>query len=259
MSTKPVRVSTKSPLMRCAFLLQAAAIAACASNPDAGADGQSQTTGPATMTPSQSTAGAPAAAMAGSSASPAQAGSTAAPSTPAAGGPAAAAAGSMSASMTGTAGSSAAGTMAMAGAAGSSAAAAGASGEAGSTGGAAGGGATGAGGATFTAVFDAMFASSAAAGCGSCHGAAPTPSLNGGLGGLMTKEAAYSALVGKMSSSAMCSGMPYVTAGDPEASLLYQKVATTPMCGMRMPPGSMVEAADQELLKTWIMAGAKDD
>jgi hypothetical protein len=104
-----------------------------------------------------------------------------------------------------------------------------------------------------------MFASSAAAGCGSCHGAAASPSLNGGLGGLSSKEATHTALVGKMSSSAMCTGKPYVTAGDPEGSLLYQKVAAAPMCGMRMPPGGMLQAADVELLKGWIMAGAKND
>ena len=112
---------------------------------------------------------------------------------------------------------------------------------------------------TFTKVFDAMFASSAAAGCGSCHGVPANPSLNGGLGGLMTKDAAHTALVGKMSSSSMCSGKAYVTAGDPEGSLLYQKVAAAPMCGMRMPPGGMVDAASVELLKGWIMGGAKND
>lgn len=104
-----------------------------------------------------------------------------------------------------------------------------------------------------------MFASSAAAGCGACHGSGPNPSLNGGLGGLNSKEAAHTALVGKASSSAMCSGKTYVTAGDPEGSLLYQKVAATPMCGMRMPPGGMLDAANVELLKGWIMAGARND
>lgn len=267
-STKPVRVSKRSQLLGCAFILQAAAIAACASDSD---PAEGTMTGTMTSTPSQ-TAGSPATTTAGTSA--ASAGSAAA----AAGRPATGTAGTPGAA-TGTAGSTAAAAGSSAGAAGSSAGAAGSSagaagssagaagsgsdpaasgGEAGSSGGAAGGGAT-AGGATFTQVFDAMFASSAAVGCGACHGTGPNPNLNGGLGGLMTKEAAYEALVGKTSSSAMCSGETYVKAGDPEGSLLYQKVAAAPMCGMRMPPGGMVPASDVELLKNWIMAGAMND
>jgi hypothetical protein len=144
------------------------------------------------------------------------------------------------------------GTSAAAGAAAGAAAA-------GTSGGAAGSGMMAGGGATWSSVYDALFAMSAAAGCGTCHGAAASPALNGGLGGLSDKAAAHTALVGKMSSSAMCSGKPYVTAGDPEGSLLYEKIAGAPMCGMRMPPGSTVMSADVEKLKAWIMAGAKDD
>jgi hypothetical protein len=97
------------------------------------------------------------------------------------------------------------------------------------------------------------------AGCGACHGGAANPSLNGNFGGLNTKEAAYTALVGKMAVGAMCTGKTYVVAGQPEMSLLYQKVASAPMCGMRMPPGGMLAADKVELLKTWIMGGAKND
>jgi len=75
----------------------------------------------------------------------------------------------------------------------------------------------------------------------------------------MTKDAAYTALVGKTSSSSMCTGETYVKAGDAEGSLLYQKVNAAPKCGMRMPPGGMVPASDVELLKSWITAGAKND
>jgi hypothetical protein len=264
MSTKPVRLLNRSQLLGCAFILQAAAISACATEAD---PGESAPTG-MTTTPAQTGAGAPAASAAGAAAragSPATAtagrpasGAAGTPSTA----PASGAAGSAGAKATGAAGSEAgaAGSAAAgSGAAGSSSGAAGASSStAGSSGGAAGGGAA-TGGVTFTKVFDAMFASSAAAGCGSCHGAPANPSLNGGLGGLMTKEAAHTALVGKMSSSSMCSGETYVTAGDPEGSLLYQKVAAAPMCGMRMPPGGMVDAVSVELLKGWIMGGAKND
>jgi hypothetical protein len=108
-------------------------------------------------------------------------------------------------------------------------------------------------------VYDALFASSAAAGCVACHGGASNPSLNGGFGGLMTKDAAYAALVGKMSSTSMCTGKTYVSAGKPDDSLLYQKVAGTQMCGMRMPPGGMVDADKVTVVKNWITAGAKND
>lgn len=97
------------------------------------------------------------------------------------------------------------------------------------------------------------------AGCGACHGGAANASLNGGFGGLNSKEAAYTALVGKSSSTAMCMGKTYVKAGSPDESLLYQKVASTPMCGMRMPPGGMLPADKVAELSAWIMAGAKDD
>jgi hypothetical protein len=117
----------------------------------------------------------------------------------------------------------------------------------------------GASAATWTAVYDALFATSATAGCGACHGGAPNMSLNGGFGGLSDKDTAYNALVGKTSTLAMCTGKTYVVAGSPEMSLLCQKVASTPMCGMRMPPGGMLAADKIALVVDWIKAGAKND
>jgi hypothetical protein len=42
-------------------------------------------------------------------------------------------------------------------------------------------------------------------------------------------------------------------------SLLYQKVAAAPMCGMRMPPGSTLPMDKVDLIKAWIMAGAMNN
>jgi hypothetical protein len=85
-------------------------------------------------------------------------------------------------------------------------------------------------------------------------------------GGLMfnttasSKMALYTALVGGMSKSAMCTGKTYVTKGSPGQSLLYDKLANaTPGCGVRMPPGDALSAADLETVRSWIMAGAPND
>jgi hypothetical protein len=86
MSTKPVRLLKRSQLLGCAFILQAAAISACATEAD---PGESAPTG-MTTTPAQTGAGAPAASAAGSAA---RAGS---PATAAAGRPASGAAGTPS-------------------------------------------------------------------------------------------------------------------------------------------------------------------
>jgi hypothetical protein len=254
-STKRVRI-----LRNCALITQAAAfcvVGACASTPADGANATGQMTG-TTTTPAQAGTPAMTAAAAGMKAP-----TTTMPGMTAAAGtvsmttkPATGAAGTtMSATGTAGAGMSAA----AAGSGNAAAAGSGMSAAAGTSGGAAGGGATGGGSATWTMVYDALFASSAAAGCGACHGGAANPSLNGGFGGLMTKDAAYMALVGKMSSTSMCMGKSYVVAGMPEMSLLYQKVAMAPMCGMRMPPGSTLPMDKVDLLKAWIMAGAMNN
>lgn len=60
----------------------------------------------------------------------------------------------------------------------------------------------------------------------------------------------------------LCNGAPLVVAGDPEASLLWEKVASdTPACGSRMPLGSVLPAADIDCIASWITAlgsGAAD-
>jgi hypothetical protein len=192
--------------------------------------------------------------------------------TPAAGGKApAAAAGAAgtkattpsTAAATGGAGSPAAAS----GSAGTAAAAAGSGGAAASTAsaaagtsGSAGGGAA-ASGPTFTAVYNALFVNSAAAGCYGCHSGMSNPALNGNFSMVTDKAAAYKGLVGAASSpDSMCKEMTRVSAGDPMKSLLYQKIAGTPSCGMKMPPGGTPLPAEVvTLVKDWITAGAKDD
>jgi hypothetical protein len=131
-------------------------------------------------------------------------------------------------------------------------------------GGAAGGGAAAAGAATFTRVFDEVFGG---CGVGQCHGNAQTPS---GLG-LSDKMDAYMGLVGMkamgkplpndMSGAPVCMGMDImrVKAGDPDNSLLMQKLENKQKCGAQMPPGGMVKPDQIELVRAWIKAGAKND
>jgi mono/diheme cytochrome c family protein len=99
------------------------------------------------------------------------------------------------------------------------------------------------------------------ANCGLCHGMATIG------GGLMFKPTdamgTYTALVGSMAagtSMGMCLGKTYVVAGNPDASLLYQKLQPTPPCGARMPATGTFLTDDQiKTVHDWIMAGAKND
>ena len=50
-----------------------------------------------------------------------------------------------------------------------------------------------------------------------------------------------------------------VVPGDPEASLLYQKLSGSPPCGDMMPPGQDPDPEKAQLVYDWIAAGAKDD
>lgn len=116
-------------------------------------------------------------------------------------------------------------------------------------------------GPTFSAVYDALFSNSAAAGCFGCHSGMMNPALNGNFSMITDKAAAYKGLASaKSSPEGMCKDMTRVTAGDPMKSLLYLKISGSPPCGMKMPPGGTPLPADVvTLVKDWIMAGAKDD
>jgi hypothetical protein len=113
------------------------------------------------------------------------------------------------------------------------------------------------GAATFTAVL-AIFADSKN-NCGLCHA---MMTIGGGLiFDPANKQATYTALVGPTSKGTLgsqCGGKTYVVAGQPDASLLYHKVAdATPPCGVRMPASGAV-LTDMEIatVRAWIAAGA---
>ncbi|MDP2311479.1 MAG: c-type cytochrome domain-containing protein [Pseudomonadota bacterium] len=106
----------------------------------------------------------------------------------------------------------------------------------------------GAGGADGYCGVQAIFASE----CVVCHqGAAPA-------GGLDLELDAHAATVGIASS--LYAGRTLVVEGDPDASLLYNKVAGAQAAGEGgpMPSGSALAAEDLEVIRAWIADGASD-
>jgi hypothetical protein len=123
--------------------------------------------------------------------------------------------------------------------------------------GAAGGGAPA---ATFTQVYAMLFPRSSSGQCEMCHGLPAHDVVNGNLETGMSQDTAYAALVGKTSTSTRCMSRPLVVAGKPDESLLYLKLSPTPPCGVRMPNGgSGLSAAQIEMVRSWIAAGAKKE
>ena len=130
-------------------------------------------------------------------------------------------------------------------------------------GGAAGGAADG-GPVTFTKVFEDVLLGTGC-GVGACHGSPMTASKLG----LADKTQAYTGLVGVMAmgmpnpgaTTDGCAGKDFVRvkAGDPDNSLLIQKLEGKQMCGTEMPVGGMLKPEQIKLVRDWIMAGAKDD
>lgn len=114
--------------------------------------------------------------------------------------------------------------------------------------------------ATFTQVYQMLFPRTTNAHCDMCHGLPPFDQSNGNLTTGMDRASTRAALVGKASGSSMCSGRVLVVPGQPESSLLLQKVRPNPPCGLRMPiGGATLTDAQVELIRSWIAAGALDD
>lgn len=114
--------------------------------------------------------------------------------------------------------------------------------------------------ATFTEVYAALFPRETRAQCSLCHGLPPNEISNGLLSMGTDRATAYAALTTQASKSKRCSGRAFVVAGNPDASLLYEKVSPAPPCGDRMPLGGSVLSSTQlELVRSWIAAGARDD
>ncbi|MCA9488383.1 MAG: hypothetical protein KC621_00625 [Myxococcales bacterium] len=115
--------------------------------------------------------------------------------------------------------------------------------------------------ATFTEIHAALFPQETGPKCDSCHGQPASQVSNGLLYmGMNDRDAAYAALTTQTSTSTDCGGAEYVVPGDPEGSLFYTKLLSSPPCGERMPLGGGALSADQiEMVRSWIADGAADD
>ena len=116
------------------------------------------------------------------------------------------------------------------------------------------------GAATFAAVLEIL--ADRKNNCGTCHKVAMAG------GGLVfdpaDKAATWAALVGPASKGidgSSCAGKVYVVPGNPDGSLLYDKVSKVkPSCGLRMPAsGVILDDPEIATIKAWIMAGAPKD
>jgi hypothetical protein len=112
------------------------------------------------------------------------------------------------------------------------------------------------GGATLTQVYEMVYTPS----CAVCHSMAPNDSMNGMLGMIRSKDQFYNALVNKPAQGTACSSKgTYVVPGEPDSSLLVQKLSAAPGCGVSMPLGGMLQPMHATLMGDWIASGAKND
>lgn len=88
--------------------------------------------------------------------------------------------------------------------------------------------------------------------CINCHGVNGPGGLNLGF----TPAMAFAALVNTSSSSGNCGGSIYVVPGNPNASLMFDKLSNSPpACGAQMPFGGTF-AGDVNVVRDWILQGA---
>jgi hypothetical protein len=113
------------------------------------------------------------------------------------------------------------------------------------------------GSASFSAIYSELLTKRCAGPV--CH----TGSSTGGSLSVMGTDAsaARATLIDRPASGSECSssGLPLVTAGQPDKSLSYLKVAGMPPCGSRMPPTGALPQAEIDRLRTWITNGAAND
>lgn len=111
--------------------------------------------------------------------------------------------------------------------------------------------------ATFTSVYDGVIARN----CLGCHG--EVPSGEAGVLLMATRAQAYAQLVNVPAGGTACAGQGRirVVPGDPDGSLLYNKVSKPqPACGLPMPaPTGGLPAGDVQLIRDWILRGAPND
>lgn len=109
---------------------------------------------------------------------------------------------------------------------------------------------------TWSNVYSAVVAKR----CLPCHATSTGVTL--GKLDLSAKDTALNNLVNvPAAAGAPCDGSgTRVVPGKAASSLLYLKVGASPPCGSRMPFGQApLSASEQELIKRWINAGAKND
>lgn len=115
-------------------------------------------------------------------------------------------------------------------------------------------------GAKFSEIYPMLFPSLTNPRCDACHAMPASEISNGKLHTGMDQATAYAALVGKMSISRKCMGRMIVAPGQPEMSLLLQKLGPNPPCGVRMPlGGAPLSDAQLELVRSWIAGGAQNN
>ena len=114
--------------------------------------------------------------------------------------------------------------------------------------------------AKFSDIFPMIFPRETRPQCVNCHGRPADQVGNGRLSMGMDAHSAHDALVGKTSMSDACAGRTLVVPGDPDTSLLVQKIGAAPPCGDRMPlGGAPLSDAQISMIRGWIAAGANDD
>ncbi len=117
---------------------------------------------------------------------------------------------------------------------------------------------------TFSEIYDEIFVASGCTAAPLCHG------NDQGKLTMRDRDGAYAALVNVKAmgmnipdnGTAHCAdtGLTRVVPGDPDNSLLVQKIEqVTPACGSRMPIGTPLIDDQMEKVRNWIAAGAKND
>lgn len=118
---------------------------------------------------------------------------------------------------------------------------------------------------TFTAIFQEIMLPTGCNAGAFCHGG----TLGQGSLLLTDQTTAHAALVGVPAMGVLpppgvnCAdtGLMRVAAGNPDTSLLIQKLAGTQTCGTPMPPppAPLLDAAKQQQVRIWILNGALND
>jgi polyvinyl alcohol dehydrogenase (cytochrome) len=115
---------------------------------------------------------------------------------------------------------------------------------------------------SFSAIYRDILVGTGCTGTGLCHGG------GGGKLDMHDQASAYMNLVGvaamgtnpdNSGNNCADSGLQRVVAGDPDNSLLIQKVEGSQPCGTAMPPGGKLSDENIGRLRAWVENGAKDD